>query len=430
MKLVAMGHAAQLIQRFALVGAFALVAIFFCIWPETGEAYRSNANIVTTIGNNTVVALIAIAIVIPLSAGVLDLSVGATAGLASIVVAAGVARYGLPVPMAIILAIAASALIGLVNGMLLSRYQLNPIILTLAVGLLLGGALKWYAGGTQISGSLPLGAKEFGRLNWFGLPRLLFVLLPVMLIAWYLSEHTPFGRGLAAIGSNKRAAALVGIRVNRSLAMSLVLSGAISGVAGSLLTLRSTLADADTGPSFLFPALAAVFLGATVIKPGMPNVLGAFIGTFFVAFTVSGFLLKSRGHGGHRRTRREPQNDARVVLFVEGLLKQGHGFLTPEGLSARHEVQLAFSLRPCQDFIISRAKLGGMGRQAHCGPCRRNQHFHRLPPDRRASRALLSVRVAGPVERPGAVHFGQIVQCVGQWLRKARDSAASRSAHA
>jgi ribose transport system permease protein len=116
-------------------------------------------------------------------------------------------------------------------------------------------------------------------------------MVPIILVCWFVLENTPFGRYLQAIASNGRSSRLVGINVDRSVMVAFTFSGFLAGTAGVLLTARSGAADATTGPSYLFLALAGVFLGATTIHPGRPNVWGTVVGIFFVAFVVSGLSL-------------------------------------------------------------------------------------------------------------------------------------------
>jgi ribose transport system permease protein len=112
-----------------------------------------------------------------------------------------------------------------------------------------------------------------------------------VLAAWYVLAQTPYGRCLYAIGSNPRAARLVGIPVRRYVLLAFAAAGALAGLAGVLQTARTGGATADPGTSLLFPALAAAFLGATAIRPGQFNVVGTVIGVLFVAVSVSGLTL-------------------------------------------------------------------------------------------------------------------------------------------
>jgi ribose transport system permease protein len=103
--------------------------------------------------------------------------------------------------------------------------------------------------------------------------------------------HIPFGRHLEAIGANESASRLVGIDIRRSVWTSFVISATVAGVAGVLQTAEFGGADPSVARGLLFPALTAVFLGATMIRPGVYNVFGTIIGVYFVGFSVSGFTL-------------------------------------------------------------------------------------------------------------------------------------------
>jgi ribose transport system permease protein len=112
------------------------------------------------------------------------------------------------------------------------------------------------------------------------------------LVTWYVLTQIPYGRSLEAIGSNEAAARLVGIKTERAVWIAFIISGALAAAAGALQTSRAGSGDPQTASAFLFPALAAVFIGATTIKPGRYNVWGTMIGVYFVAISVSGFALK------------------------------------------------------------------------------------------------------------------------------------------
>ena len=117
------------------------------------------------------------------------------------------------------------------------------------------------------------------------------ITLGVGAVAWYFFTHTPYGRSLYAIGSNATAAKLVGLPVRKNVWWSFVVAGSIAGVAGVLQLARTGSGTASDGNSLLFPALAAVFLGATAIRPGFFNVIGTLIGAIFVSISVSGLTL-------------------------------------------------------------------------------------------------------------------------------------------
>lgn len=284
-------HLFSLSIHYGLVVLLVAVVVFFRLYGTTAAVYLSHANLVALVGNQAVVAIVALAALIPLTAGYIDLSAGAITGMASITSAAAVSRYHAPVALGLVLGILMGTLLGTVNGVLIARFEFSSIVTTLGTSTALSGVMLWYTGGSTIGSSLPQSLLNFGSLNWLGIPRVAYVMVPVILICWFLLENTPFGRYLQATASNPRSARLVGLNVKRNVLTAFVFAGLLAGIAGVLLTARSGAADSTTGPSYLFPALAAVFLGATTIHPGRPNVWGTVVGIFFVAFVVSGLSL-------------------------------------------------------------------------------------------------------------------------------------------
>lgn len=278
-------------ERSGLVIALVALIVWFSIDGRTGDIFTSEANLRQVLSNQSVTGLIALAMIMPLVAGYFDLSVAAIAGLSSVTTAALMGTHDWPVWAAIVGALLVGAIAGALNGFLVAVIKLNGFIVTLGTYILIGGLLSWYTQGQTIAEGIPESFGTWGSLTWLGVPRPFWLLIVVGAAVWYLMMHVPFGRYLESIGSNERGARLVGIRVDRTIFLSFVSSGLLAGVAGVLLTSRSSSADPTSGSAYLFPALAAVFLGATTIRPGRYNVWGTVIGVFFVAVAVNGFTL-------------------------------------------------------------------------------------------------------------------------------------------
>jgi ribose transport system permease protein len=278
-------------EAYGLVVLFALVVLFFTVWGKTSNFFPTSANFDNIVGNQSVLALTALAAIIPLVAGQFDLSVGAIVGLSAVVSAKFMAATGLPLAVCGLAAVATGVTIGVINGLLVARLGINSLITTLGVGTVLGGIAVAVAGNQPIVEGIPSSLVSFGTGKFLGLPNTLFVLVIAALLVLYLLEHTPFGRYLHAIGSNRRAAVLVGVPVDRLVFRSFVLSGAICGAAGFLQVARSGSGDPQLGLNFTLPALAAAFLGATAIRPGRFNVGGTLVAIFFLAASVSGLTL-------------------------------------------------------------------------------------------------------------------------------------------
>lgn len=279
-----------LLERFALPILLLVIIAFFAVNPESSTLFFSTANVSVVLGNQAVITLVAVAVLFPLVAGHFDFSVGGLAVLSSVVTAAAMAQYSLPIPIACLLGVASGAVIGTVNGILVARFGMNAFVSTLGMATLLGGLIQWYTGGLAIIG-VARSFTAFGSGTWLGLPSVVYVVLVLLVMAWYLLSHTPYGRSLYAIGSNARAAELVGLRKDRYTLLAFSISGTLAGLAGVILAARTGGANADNGTYLLFPALAAVFLGATAIQPGRFNIVGTVIGVLFVAVSVSGLIL-------------------------------------------------------------------------------------------------------------------------------------------
>jgi ribose transport system permease protein len=280
------------VERYALLALFIGTMVFFTLWSKTSHTFLTAANIRNVLGNQAVVGILALAIMIPLVCGEFDFSVGSVSGLTQVLCAGFMARLGFPLVAAVGVAIAVGAVIGLTNGNTVARIGVNSLIVTLGVSTALVGIVDWYTKGLSIINGISPQLISLGSGNWFGVPRTVYFLAGVAIFVYYLIEHTPYGRYLHSIGSNSQAARLVGLRVDRLVLIAFVLSGALAGFAGVLLVARNGGASPQIGTiNDSLQALAAAFLGATAIKPGRFNVAGTLIAIFFLAFSVTGLSL-------------------------------------------------------------------------------------------------------------------------------------------
>jgi len=280
------------VERYALVVLFIATFVFFSVWSKTSSTFPHATNIKNVLGGEAYSGILALAIMIPLVCGEFDFSVGNNAGLTQVLCAGFMARLGMPVPLAILLPIGIGAFIGLSNGNTVARIGVNSLIVTLGISSVLLGIVEWYTNGQSISNHISPWLTNIANDEWFGLPVTLYILAVAAVIVYYMLEHTPYGRYLYSIGSNREAARLVGLRVERFVLLAFVLSGTLAGVAGILLVANSGGGNPQAGQIIdTLQALAAAYLGATAIKPGRFNVLGTMIAIYFLAFTVTGLSL-------------------------------------------------------------------------------------------------------------------------------------------
>lgn len=285
-------RALAFVERYALVMLFMAVLVFFSLWSKTSHTFPTSANIRNVLGNQAVIGILAMAIVIPLVCGEFDFSVGSVAGISQVLCAGFMARLGAPLVLAVGIGIGVGAAVGLSNGNTVARIGVNSLIVTLGVSTVLFGVVEWYTRGQSIITGISPSLVHVGTGDWLGVPRTVYFLVVVAAAVYYLLEHTPYGRYLHSIGSNREAARLVGLRVERLVLIAFVLSGTLAGLAGVLLVARNGGASPQVGTvSDTLQALSAAFLGATAIRPGRFNVVGTIVAIFFLAFSVTGLSL-------------------------------------------------------------------------------------------------------------------------------------------
>jgi ribose transport system permease protein len=278
------------LEAYAMVLLLLGTVLFFSFYPSTSSTFPTIGNFQNIVGNEAVVAMVALAALIPITCNELDFSVGACAGVSSIFVATAMSN-GTAVAPAIALGVGIGLGVGVFNALIVTRVGVMGIIATIGSAALLDGLTQQKTGGVAIVANIPGSVVNFGSLNWFDVPRVGWLLVVVTVLVYYLLNHTPFGRYLYAIGSNKQAARLVGLRTSNLVGFAFVASGLLAGIAGAVEVARSAGADPRVGDQFTLPALAAAFLSAATIKPGRYNVVGTIVAVFFLAVLNAGLSL-------------------------------------------------------------------------------------------------------------------------------------------
>jgi ribose transport system permease protein len=198
--------------------------------------------------------------------------------------------FNMPVGYAALIAVLACTCVGVVSGFVVVKLKVNSFIATLGIGQVVSAIVLKLSFNRQITGTFSSTFERFGRGDLLGIPVVFYYLAGLGLICWYVLEHTPIGRFIYATGGNPEAARLAGLRTDRIMWGSLIASSFLAGVAGVVLSAKVGLFTSATGPNYLFPAIAAVFFGASQLK-GRPNVGGTFIALFALAFGIKGLQL-------------------------------------------------------------------------------------------------------------------------------------------
>ena len=237
-----------------------------------------------------IVAVLGLGFLIPLATGTFDLSIGAVMA-GSLAVANWLGKNtGLPAPLILLLALGACIAIGFVNGFVVVRLGVNSFIATLGMSQLLSGVVLYVTSNRQITGAFSNAYRDVGRAEVLGMPLYFYYLVMLSVVIWYVLEHTPLGRYLFAIGGNPDAARLAGVRTDRYVWGSLMASAVMAGLAGVVFSWKVGTFSQSVGPGYLFPAVAAVFFGASQLK-GRANVWGTLIALYALSFGIKGLQL-------------------------------------------------------------------------------------------------------------------------------------------
>jgi ribose transport system permease protein len=269
-----------------------LGALFVVVFSLLSSQFLNLATFHVIASTQSTAGIIAIALLVPMVCEQFDLSVGANANLTGLLAVILQVQEHWSVLPAILVSIGVGFLVGIVNGFIVVVLKVNSFIATLGISSILDALVILFTGNTTPPSPSSPAWSNLTQVQLGGFEVVFFYLIALALLVWWLLELTPVGRYLHAIGGNKEAARLAGVRVNRWSWLSLILAGGIAGFAGILYT-------SLTGPSFTFgaalllPGFAAVFLGSTQISPGRFNVWGTLIAIFVLAIGVQGLELLS-----------------------------------------------------------------------------------------------------------------------------------------
>ena len=276
-------------QNIGAVYVWALIIVVFSIWaPDTFPTWQT---VQSVLNQNAIAGLVALALVVPLSARIFDLSVGNAMGLCNVVIAWLLVDQGVPIGLAILLTLAAGVVIGLVNAVIVIVWRIDSFIATLATGSLMAAATSLVTSDQAIIGDQLSG--DFGKLatsSVGGIAVPVFLMFGVAAIVWYLLSYTPTGRRIYSTGFNEEASRLTGIQTRRLKFASLIVSGSVAGVGAILLTSQVSSGSPDIGPPYLLDAFAAAFLGATQFG-GRFNAWGTVIAVLLLGTGKTGLLL-------------------------------------------------------------------------------------------------------------------------------------------
>lgn len=237
-------------------------------------------------------AVMSIGLAIVIIAGHMDLSVRSVAALAAMVTGILFCSHGiglgvqltpewLALPASLLIALAVGALVGMLNGLLVVKLKLEAFIVTLASYIWVRGLVVAMSGGRSAQDLSP-SIRFIGIDTFLGIPLIAWIAILCFVISSFVMAKTPFGRHVTLVGGNAVAAFRAGIKVDRLMLFSFVLAGAIAGLAGWLLAIRTSGATANLGVGMVFQAFAAVVIGGVSLQGGVGRLPGVYAGVLLL----------------------------------------------------------------------------------------------------------------------------------------------------
>jgi ribose transport system permease protein len=268
-----------------LILTVAAVIGFSVAEPAT---FPTSFNVKSVLSSQSALAMLALAEMIVLAAGEFDLSVGYAVGIVTIIVVKLETHTGVGTVVGVVVGLLLGAGIGLINGLIVTIAKIDSFIATLATGTVLYGISSWMTNGIEIEGAVPnaFGKIANGSIGPIPLPAVYVAIAAVVL--WILFEYFPVGRHLYALGSNRKAAELVGIRARRYTIGAFTATGFLVGAASVMTASLVQVGNPALGPEYLLPAFVGALLGATSVRPGRVNAGGTIIAILLLAVVLSG----------------------------------------------------------------------------------------------------------------------------------------------
>ncbi|MGW0832765.1 ABC transporter permease [Streptomyces prunicolor] len=296
---------AVLVQNAVIKYGFIFVTVALFLYFALSEgSFRESATMLDTLRYVSVAAILGLGVTVTMAVGGMDMSVGAVAGLGVTVAAKTMVTYNQVGTVAILAVIAAGALAGLLNALLIVVMKIPDMLATLGTMFVIQGTKLILVDGQSISagmtesdgstapGKFTDGFLRIDRGTMLGIPISVLIFGALTVIAWVFLARTRWGRVLYAIGANPEASRLAGIRVGAYRALAYVLSGVLASIGGLILASRIGQGDVSAGTSQLLEAVAVALVGTSVLGRGRPNVWGTALGAVLIGIITTGLTIK------------------------------------------------------------------------------------------------------------------------------------------
>jgi ribose transport system permease protein len=276
----------ELLQRFGLILSFLLLCVVLSL---LSDRFLTVNNAVNVLRQSTINGIIAVGMTYVILTAGIDLSVGATLAL-STVVTANLLQQGIPVLVAVLIGLVLGAAVGFLNGLIITKARVPPFVATLGMMTVGRGLALTYTQGRPITG-LPEAFRFIGTGSLGPIPMPIVIAGLTFLVGWVVLSRTRIGEYIYAIGNNPVAARYAGIATDSYITFVYVLAGLLSALAGMILVARLNSAQPTAGIGYEFDAIAAVVVGGTSFAGGEGGLGGTLLGVLVIAVINNGLNL-------------------------------------------------------------------------------------------------------------------------------------------
>lgn len=306
-------------KAFRQYGTFVIFILLIAVAQAQSDAFLTERNMMNVLRQMSGIGVMSIGMLFVILTRGIDLSVGSIAALGAVSTAILVQDY--PLPVALVMVLGLGALCGLVSGIFIAFFRLPAFVITLAMMTAARGVALILSNGQPIMLGPPGKALQtFGTSFTLGVPNPALLMIGLFALAFVVLNYSRFGRLVKAIGSNEEAVRLSGISVPWYVLSVYVISGALSAVAGVLVTSRSGVGSASVGAGNELDVIAAVVIGGASLMGGVGGVINTFIGVLILG--VIGNIMNLAGVPGYHQ-----QVYLGVIIVVAVLIQNGSTLL-------------------------------------------------------------------------------------------------------
>jgi simple sugar transport system permease protein len=290
----------ELFDFFYKYGTILTIIILIVIFAVSNPSFIQTNNLINILRSISIVTIIAIGITISLTVDGFDLSVGSVASLANAIVISMFVWFSQDTLIAILAAIGASLVVGALNSFMIVKLRIPDMLMTLATMFIIQGIALTYTKGATVSQNMvmPDGTFATGLISPFfakigQVPWIILIMAVIVIATHIFLTYTKHGRYMYIIGGNKEAARLSGIAVNKYKILAYLLSALLAAIGGIVLASRVMTSEINSGSPYLMDAVAAAFIGSSVLGAGKPNAFGTFVGAVLIGILQNGLIMMS-----------------------------------------------------------------------------------------------------------------------------------------